>query len=59
MNYIHMSNDDSGGDDDGEKMKDTTNDHEMIILEQAIEGDRKVGCSKMSITQISALNYIF
>ena len=43
MNYIHMSNDDSGGDDDREKMKDTTNDHEMIILEQAIERDRKVG----------------
>ena len=38
-----MSNDDSGGDDDGEKMKDTTNDHEMIILEHAIERDRKIG----------------
>ena len=40
MNYIHMSNDDS--DDDEEKMKDRTNDHEMIILEQAIERDCKV-----------------
>ena len=37
-----MSNDDSG-DDDGEKMKDTTNDHEMIILEQAIETEKR-GC---------------
>ena len=41
MNYIHMSNDDS--DDDGEKMKDTANDHEMIILEQTIERYCKVG----------------
>ena len=36
-----MSNDDSGGDDDGEKMKDTTNDHEMMILEQAIEREKR------------------
>ena len=37
-----MSNDDSG-DDDGEKMKDTTNDHEMIILKQAFETEKR-GC---------------
>ena len=41
MNYIHMSNDDSIN--DGEKMKGTANDHEMIMLEQTIERDCKVG----------------